>query len=208
MRKTPLLFTLTEPLSMLITQCLIGMCVLLYSQMSDDDRMSLTTAVSDDDDVESVHNSPYRAKQTGTAAASFNCTGAVRKAGWVQCIEFHLERAFSQFITGCRSAAPKMRERGKEREREWGRERATCRKRWNLRINSRRFPSATFCTRLAWIMSHDAKQERESGTRMENGNDETLHQWMVLVFLSEKGCWFIDRISFVRVIELLFGTRI
>lgn len=34
-------------------------------------------------------------------------------------------------------------------------------------------------------MSHDAKQERESGTRMENGKDETLqlHQWMVLVFL-------------------------
>ncbi|CAB0015636.1 unnamed protein product, partial [Nesidiocoris tenuis] len=49
--------------------------------MSDDDRMSLTTAVSDDDDGESVHASPYRAKQTGTAAASFNCTGAVRKAG-------------------------------------------------------------------------------------------------------------------------------
>lgn len=51
--------------------------------MSDDDRMSLTTAVSDEEDAESVHNSPYRAKQTGTAAASFNCTGAVRKAGWV-----------------------------------------------------------------------------------------------------------------------------
>lgn len=51
--------------------------------MSDDDRMSLTTAVSDDDDGESVMNSPYRGKQTGTAAASFNCTGAVRKAGYV-----------------------------------------------------------------------------------------------------------------------------
>lgn len=50
-------------------------------QISDDDRMSLTTAVSDEDDGESQHNSPYRAKQTGTAAASFNCTGAVRKAG-------------------------------------------------------------------------------------------------------------------------------
>ncbi|XP_065353500.1 protein still life, isoform SIF type 1 isoform X3 [Cloeon dipterum] len=54
-----------------------------FDWMSDDDRMSLTTAVSDDDDVESVHNSPYRAKQTGTAAASFNCTGAVRKAGFL-----------------------------------------------------------------------------------------------------------------------------
>lgn len=51
-------------------------------QISDDDRMSLTTAVSDDDDgAESVMNSPYKGKQTGTAAASFNCTGAVRKAG-------------------------------------------------------------------------------------------------------------------------------
>lgn len=44
--------------------------------------MSLTTAVSDDDDGgESAMNSPYKGKQTGTAAASFNCTGAVRKAG-------------------------------------------------------------------------------------------------------------------------------
>ncbi|KAF3430287.1 hypothetical protein E2986_00319 [Frieseomelitta varia] len=53
------------------------------SLMSDDDKMSLTTAVSDDDDGESVINSPYRGKQTGTAAASFNCTGAVRKAGFL-----------------------------------------------------------------------------------------------------------------------------
>lgn len=45
--------------------------------------MSLTTAVSDEDDGESVMASPYKAKQTGTAAASFNCTGAVRKAGYV-----------------------------------------------------------------------------------------------------------------------------
>lgn len=45
------------------------------------DRMSLTTAISDEDDAESTQNSPYRGKQTGTAAASFNCTGAVRKAG-------------------------------------------------------------------------------------------------------------------------------
>ncbi|XP_053973225.1 protein still life, isoforms C/SIF type 2 isoform X10 [Hylaeus volcanicus] len=52
-------------------------------KMSDDDRMSLTTAVSDDDDGESVINSPYRGKQPGTAAASFNCTGAVRKAGFL-----------------------------------------------------------------------------------------------------------------------------
>ena len=44
--------------------------------------MSLTTAVSEDDDAESVHNSPYKAKQSGSAA-SFNCTGAVRKAGFL-----------------------------------------------------------------------------------------------------------------------------
>lgn len=51
-------------------------------QISDDDRMSLTTAVSDEEDGESVMASPYKAaKTTGTAAASFNCTGAVRKAG-------------------------------------------------------------------------------------------------------------------------------
>lgn len=61
-------------------------------QMSDDDRMSLTTAVSDEDDAESVHNSPYRAKQTGTAAASFNCTGAVRKAGWVPSLIHSFDR--------------------------------------------------------------------------------------------------------------------
>ncbi|XP_077265495.1 guanine nucleotide exchange factor still life isoform X7 [Temnothorax americanus] len=58
------------------------LCYLTSSEMSDDDRMSLTTAVSDDDDGESAINSPYR-KQTGTAAASFNCTGAVRKAGFL-----------------------------------------------------------------------------------------------------------------------------
>uniref|UniRef100_A0A182Y2L8 Still life n=1 Tax=Anopheles stephensi TaxID=30069 RepID=A0A182Y2L8_ANOST len=52
-------------------------------QISDDDRMSLTTAVSDEDDGESVMASPYKAKATGTAAASFNCTGAVRKAGFL-----------------------------------------------------------------------------------------------------------------------------
>merc|ERR1719500_699989 len=51
-------------------------------KISDDDRMSLTTAVSEDDDGESVHNSPYKAKQSGSAA-SFNCTGAVRKAGFL-----------------------------------------------------------------------------------------------------------------------------
>lgn len=55
----------------------------IFLQISDDDRMSLTTAISDEDDGESIMASPYKAKATGTAAASFNCTGAVRKAGWV-----------------------------------------------------------------------------------------------------------------------------
>ena len=35
-------------------------CWFLFPQISDDDRMSLTTAVSEDDDGESVHNSPYK----------------------------------------------------------------------------------------------------------------------------------------------------
>ena len=51
--------------------------------MSDDDRMSLTTAISDDDEIDdNMQNSSYRAKQSATAA-SFNCTGAVRKAGFL-----------------------------------------------------------------------------------------------------------------------------
>lgn len=58
------------------------LCYLTSSEMSDDDRMSLTTAVSDDDDGESAINSPYR-KQAGIAAAEFACTGAVRKAGFL-----------------------------------------------------------------------------------------------------------------------------
>ncbi|XP_045119096.1 protein still life, isoform SIF type 1-like isoform X8 [Portunus trituberculatus] len=59
------------------------LCYLTSSEMSDDDRMSLTTAVSEDEDGESVHNSPYKAPRAGTTAASFNCTGAVRKAGFL-----------------------------------------------------------------------------------------------------------------------------
>lgn len=59
----------------------IVLCGTSLHQISDDDRMSLTTAVSDEEDGESVMASPYKAKATGTAAASFNCTGAVRKAG-------------------------------------------------------------------------------------------------------------------------------
>ena len=51
--------------------------------MSDDDRMSLTTAISDDDEIDdNMQNSSYRAKQSAMAA-SFNCTGAVRKAGFL-----------------------------------------------------------------------------------------------------------------------------
>ncbi|XP_070499240.1 protein still life, isoform SIF type 1 isoform X7 [Chironomus tepperi] len=59
------------------------LCYLTSSEISDDDRMSLTTAISDEDDGESIMASPYKAKATGTAAASFNCTGAVRKAGFL-----------------------------------------------------------------------------------------------------------------------------
>lgn len=49
--------------------------------MSDDERLSLTTAISDEDDGE-TRDSPYRAK-SGAAAAAFQCTGAVRKAGFL-----------------------------------------------------------------------------------------------------------------------------
>ncbi|XP_043212984.1 protein still life, isoforms C/SIF type 2-like isoform X3 [Amphibalanus amphitrite] len=57
-----------------------------FLQMSDDDRMSLTTAVSDEDEEAaeaSLHASPYRVSRSGSSAASFNCTGAVRKAGFL-----------------------------------------------------------------------------------------------------------------------------
>uniref|UniRef100_A0A0K2T8C0 PH domain-containing protein n=1 Tax=Lepeophtheirus salmonis TaxID=72036 RepID=A0A0K2T8C0_LEPSM len=53
-------------------------------KISDEDRMSLTTAVSDEEEVESNHNSPYKtSKASSSSAASFNCTGAVRKAGFL-----------------------------------------------------------------------------------------------------------------------------
>ncbi len=67
--------------------------------------MSLTTAISDDDDAESAHASPFKQRGVAVAvgaggraslmaaahaadnpagsAASFNCTGAVRKAGFL-----------------------------------------------------------------------------------------------------------------------------
>jgi T-lymphoma invasion and metastasis-inducing protein 1 len=47
--------------------------------------MSLTTAVSEDEEGESADASPYKGARGGggTTAASFNCTGAVRKAGYV-----------------------------------------------------------------------------------------------------------------------------
>lgn len=59
-----------------------------FFQMSDDDRLSLTTAVSDDEETaadpraSSYGSSTYGSRsRSGAAAASFNCTGAVRKAG-------------------------------------------------------------------------------------------------------------------------------
>lgn len=70
--------------NMMMDRAPIIIAYLISSQISDDDRMSLTTAVSDEEDGESVMASPYKAKTTGTAAASFNCTGAVRKAGFVE----------------------------------------------------------------------------------------------------------------------------
>ena len=49
-----------------------------YLQISDDERMSLTTAVSEEED----EKGDAVCKSKGERA-SFNCTGAVRKAGWV-----------------------------------------------------------------------------------------------------------------------------
>lgn len=49
--------------------------------MSDDERLSLTTAISDEDEGE-YKDSPYQAR-SGAAAAAFQCTGAVRKAGFL-----------------------------------------------------------------------------------------------------------------------------
>lgn len=66
----------------------------LFSQISDDDRMSLTTAVSDEDDGESIMASPYKSK--GTAASSFNCTGAVRKAG---CVNLNYTQILNKFTS-------------------------------------------------------------------------------------------------------------
>lgn len=69
--------TFTQPTNVLL---FFGETFFHHLQISDDDRMSLTTAISDEDDVDTLMASPYKAK-AGTAAASFNCTGAVRKAG-------------------------------------------------------------------------------------------------------------------------------
>uniref|UniRef100_T1ITC4 T-lymphoma invasion and metastasis-inducing protein 1 n=1 Tax=Strigamia maritima TaxID=126957 RepID=T1ITC4_STRMM len=56
----------------------------IITGISDDDRISLTTAVSDEDDVEdSLHNSPYKSRSSSSATSAFNCTGAVRKAGFL-----------------------------------------------------------------------------------------------------------------------------
>ncbi|GIY15443.1 protein still life, isoform SIF type 1, partial [Caerostris extrusa] len=52
--------------------------ILVIDLISDDDRLSLTTALSEEEDGE-ARNSPYRAR-SGSAAASFNCTGAVRRS--------------------------------------------------------------------------------------------------------------------------------
>lgn len=55
-------------------------CYLTSSEISDDERMSLTTAISDDEIDRS--SSPVSTRPINSAA-SFNCTGAVRKAGFL-----------------------------------------------------------------------------------------------------------------------------
>lgn len=62
--------------------------------MSDDERLSLTTAVSDEDET-GEPRSGSRAAGSGAgaaAAASFNCTGAVRKAGFLSVKKWLLRR--------------------------------------------------------------------------------------------------------------------
>ena len=54
--------------------------ILFVAQISDDERMSLTTAISDDEIDRS--GSPASTRPINSAA-SFNCTGAVRKAGFL-----------------------------------------------------------------------------------------------------------------------------
>ncbi|KAF8767388.1 Protein still life like protein [Argiope bruennichi] len=60
---------------------------LTSSEMSDDDRLSLTTAVSDEEEGGSADPRatahPSSSSRRAAAAASFNCTGAVRKAGFL-----------------------------------------------------------------------------------------------------------------------------
>ncbi|CAG0887588.1 unnamed protein product [Darwinula stevensoni] len=53
-------------------------CYLTSSEISDDERLSLTTALSDDEDM----GNPM-GNRSGIPAASFSCTGAVRKAGFL-----------------------------------------------------------------------------------------------------------------------------
>ncbi|GIY09128.1 hypothetical protein CDAR_534951 [Caerostris darwini] len=68
-----------------------GFNMLYDPQMSDDDRLSLTTAVSDEEEgggevrphPSSATTPSSSSSRRAAAAASFNCTGAVRKAGFL-----------------------------------------------------------------------------------------------------------------------------
>ncbi|XP_075552052.1 guanine nucleotide exchange factor still life isoform X8 [Dermacentor variabilis] len=67
---------------------------LTSSEMSDDERLSLTTAVSDEDETGEPRSGSRAAGSGGgaAAAASFNCTGAVRKAGFLSVKKWLLRR--------------------------------------------------------------------------------------------------------------------
>ncbi|KAH7937901.1 hypothetical protein HPB49_017395 [Dermacentor silvarum] len=70
-------------------------CELAFlKQMSDDERLSLTTAVSDEDETGEPRSGSRAAGSGGgaAAAASFNCTGAVRKAGFLSVKKWLLRR--------------------------------------------------------------------------------------------------------------------
>ncbi|XP_075751606.1 guanine nucleotide exchange factor still life isoform X4 [Rhipicephalus microplus] len=65
---------------------------LTSSEMSDDERLSLTTAVSDEDETGEPRSGSRAAGGGAAAAASFNCTGAVRKAGFLSVKKWLLRR--------------------------------------------------------------------------------------------------------------------
>ncbi|KAH8020968.1 hypothetical protein HPB51_011024 [Rhipicephalus microplus] len=91
----------------------------VLTQMSDDERLSLTTAVSDEDETGEPRSGSRAAGGGAAAAASFNCTGAVRKAGFLSVKKWLLRRRHQarhlhcsrRVIQPCSRTAPHGRKR-------------------------------------------------------------------------------------------------